>query len=284
MNPLLLRIDSEPDGLVPSGRELSAFVERMSELCGTDFRRYQGPGLLRRVRRRIASEGVADIHELLARLDGDPGCVERVRADMTLHVTTMFRDPDFFAEVRRVLSALATYPSPRLWVAGCATGPEVYSYLVLLKEAGLHQRCRVYATDLSPRVVNRARSGKIDPGLLPEYEAGYRRSGGKGHLLDHIEQRDGAAWFDRGLLEGVVFGVHNLLTDASFNEFHFVSCRNVTMYFDSIGQRHAHTLIHESLRPLGWLGLGIGESPLHSPFQPDYRQVASGQPLYQRIR
>lgn len=264
--------------------ELSAFISGMAPLIGIDFSRYQKPALLRRLLPRMSQENTASLTELLDKARVDPDCRARVQADMTLHVTAMFRDPSYFTEVRRLLPVLGTYPSSRLWVAGCSTGQEVFSYLILLQEAGLGDRCRVYATDMSAAVLRQAETGRIDPTLLPEYEDNYRQSGGTRGLSHYLDAGHGSLRVAPSLLDGVVFSVHNLLTDASFNEFQFVSCRNVMMYFDDLGQRTAHGLLHDSLAPLGCLGLGIGESLLHSAHQTAYQRIGQREPLYRRLR
>ncbi|HIV69839.1 MAG TPA: protein-glutamate O-methyltransferase CheR [Candidatus Aquabacterium excrementipullorum] len=264
--------------------ELTAFVEGMSALCGVDFTRYQRSALLRRLMPRLDLEATGTLGALLDKARADRECLARLQGDMTLHVTSLFRDATFFQLVRRQIGLLATYPSPRLWVAACASGEELYSYQILLREAGLADRCRVYATDLSATVLARAQQGLIAPYQLADHETAYQQAGGQKHLLDYCQLEDGQLRFHPGLLDGVVFSVHNLLTDGSFNEFQFISCRNVTMYFDELGQEQAHRLLHQSLTPLGHLGLGIGESLRYSPHRADYRQLGRGEPLFQRIR
>lgn len=268
-------------GLPP---DLQAFLEGMSALVKMDLNRYQKPALMRRLLPRMAREGAQSLTQLLDKALHDPACLARVQGAMTLHVTSMFRDPLFFSEVRRVLPLLTTYPSPRVWVAGCSTGQEVWTYLVLLQQAGLAERCRLYATDLTDAVLDAARAGLIDHSLMPEYEQNHQQSGGQGSLRAYCQWRPEGMRFDPGLLGGVVFGVHNLLSDASFNEFQFVSCRNVLMYFDDAGQQQAHRVLHDSLAPLGCLGLGIGESLLHAPQQQDYDRLSAREPLYRRVR
>lgn len=264
--------------------ELADFIAGMTPLIGVDFSRYQKPALLRRLLPRMDQESATSLADLLDKARRDPACRARVQADMTLHVTAMFRDPSYVAEVRRLLPVLGTYPSSRLWVAGCSTGQEVFTYLILLHEAGLGERCRVYATDMSAPVLRQAQTGHIDPSLLPEYEQNYRQSGGVRGLSHYLAPHRGSLRMSPALLDGVVFGVHNLLTDASFNEFQFVSCRNVMMYFDDLGQRTTHGLLHDSLAPFGCLGLGIGESLLHSAHQSAYQRIGQREPLYRRLR
>lgn len=264
--------------------ELTEFVKGISALCGIDFTRYQRAALLRRLMPRLDLEATGTLSALLDKARADRECLLRLKGDMTLHVTSLFRDATFFQLVRRQIGLLATYPSPRLWVAACATGEELYTYQILLHEAGLASRCRIYATDLSATVLARAQQGAIEPYQLADHEKAYQDAGGQGNLLDYCQLQDGRLRFHPALIDGVVFNVHNLLTDGSFNEFQFISCRNVTMYFDELGQEQAHRLLHQSLTPLGHLGLGIGESLRHSPHRADYRQLGRGEPLFQRIR
>lgn len=264
--------------------ELTEFVKGISALCGVDFSRYQRSALLRRLMPRLDLEATSSLAALLDKARADRACLTRLQGDMTLHVTSMFRDATYFQLVRRQIGLLATYPSPRLWVAACSSGEELFSYRILLHEAGLDTRCRIYATDLSATVIARAQEGRIEPYQLSEHEKAYHEAGGRGNLLDYCQLKDGELRFHPALIDGVVFNVHNLLTDGSFNEFQFISCRNVTMYFDEIGQEQAHRLLHQSLTPLGHLGLGIGESLRYSPHRADYRQLGRGEPLFQRIR
>ncbi len=264
--------------------ELGQLVDTVSSLSGMDFRRYQRSALLRRVLSTVEKEDAGSIAGLVSKVRADRECLQRLRAAMMLHVTSLFRDDCYYREVRKQIPFLATYPSSQLWVAACSTGPEVMSYRILLHEAGLAQRCRVYATDLSETALQQAQAGRFDEHLMPEYDHNYRQAGGQGRLTDYCFRVDGHWQFNAALLDNVVFGVHNLLTDASFNDFQFISCRNVTMYFDPQGQSHVHTLLHESLRPFGYLGLGLSESLLHSPHREDYRQLHPGEPLYRKIR
>ncbi len=264
--------------------ELGQLVEAVSSLSGMDFRRYQRSALLRRVLSAVDQEGAGSIAELVSKVRSDRDCLQRLRAAMMLHVTSLFRDDRYYREVRKSISFLATYPSPQLWVAACSTGAEVMSYRILLHEAGLAQRCRVYATDLSEAALQQAQAGQFDGHLLAEYEHNYLQAGGQRQLTDYCTLTGGHWQFNAALLDNVVFGVHNLLTDASFNDFQFISCRNVTMYFDPQGQSHVHSLLHQSLRPFGYLGLGLSESLLHSPHREDYRQIHPGEPLYRKIR
>lgn len=280
-----IRLD-HPEPTPEEWRTFTAFLAAFSPLAGLDVSRYAKPSLWRRLQARQQTEEAGSLQGLLDKARDDATCRTRVRNDILLHVTAMFRDPGYFCEVARHLSMLATFPRPRVWVAACGTGQEVYTYLILLHEAGLAHRCRVYGTDVNRTALQMAERGTIDPALLPEYQRNYALSGGQGDLSRYFERepQSGQLRLHPTLMERAVFSTHNLLTDGSFNEFHLVSCRNVTMYFDEEGQQQTHRLLHDSLVPLGYLGLGIGESLIHSPWQADYRRLSHGHPLFRRLR
>ncbi|AKJ30935.1 CheR family methyltransferase [Caldimonas brevitalea] len=264
---------------------LHALLEEVYRHSGEDFRQYKRPAMLRRVLRRVEAENAGSLQGLLEKVQRDPDCLARLRRALTLHVTSMFRDPSFFRTVReQVVPYLRTYPHPRLWVAGCSTGQELYSYRILLEEEGLGERCTLYATDLSEGVLATAQAGTVDASLLKDYEVNYRAAGGKRQFLDYFEVAEGYSRLRPHLLGNAVFAVHNLVSDMSFNEFHLVSCRNVLMYLDGAAQRRAFGVIHESLARLGFLGLGNSESMMHSSQQRDYQRLEPSETLFRRLR
>lgn len=264
---------------------LNALLQLVYEHTGEDFRQYKHPTMLRRVLRRVEAEQVDGLDGLLKKASQDRDCLARLRAALTLHVTSMFRDPSFFLQLReQVVPYLSTYPHPRIWVAGCSTGQELFSLRILLEEAGLGERCTLYGTDLSESVLTTAHSGMVDASLLGDYEANYRAAGGTCRFLDYFEVADGHSRFRPHLLGNAVFAVHNLVSDMSFNEFHLVSCRNVLMYLDHRAQARAFSMIHESLTPLGFLALGSSESLMNSTHQRDYERIDPHEPLFRRMR
>ena len=264
---------------------LSLLLEFIYERTGEDFRQYKHPSMLRRVLRRVEAEGVPSLMGLLECARHDEGCLQRLRAALTLHVTSMFRDAEFFRFMAaKVLPALRTYPYPRLWIAGCSTGQELFSYRILLEELGLGERCMLYGTDLSEAVIETARAGMLDASLMDDYEAAYRLAGGRRSLRDYFEVEGRQMRLHQRLLRNTSFAVHNLISDGSFNEFHLISCRNVLMYLDETGQRRALDVIHQSLAPLGYLGLGNSESMLHAAHRGDYERADGSEPVYRRVR
>jgi chemotaxis protein methyltransferase CheR len=265
--------------------ELDLLLEAIHRRYGFDFREYAPASLRRRVARRMRHEGVETVSALQDLVLRDPEVMERLILDLSINVTAMFRDPTFYAALRdRVLPELHTYPFTRIWVAGCSTGEEVYSLAMLLEEAGLYDRTRIYATDLNEAVLETARRGVFPLHKMQEYTQNYLRAGGARAFSDYyVSAYDGAA-FDRTLVRNVVFAQHNLVSDRSFNEFQLIVCRNVMIYFDRSLQNRVHELFYESLMRLGVLALGHKESIRFSPFTDRYEELDGPERIYKKRR
>lgn len=191
--------------------------------------------------------------------------MERLLLDLSINVTSMFRDPGFFASFRaRVVPALRTYPFLRVWNAGCSTGEETYSVAILLREVGLYDRTRIYATDINESVLVSAAEGIYPLAKMQEFTENYLAAGGSRSFSDYYRVAYDRAQFDRSLSDNVVFAADNLVSDRSFNEFHVIMCRNVMVYFDRTLQDRVHQLFLNSLSPFGVLALGRKETLAHS--------------------
>lgn len=265
--------------------QLRDFLQLLFELSGIDLSGYGQRALLRRLRSVMSGEGLPNIDELGSRMRDDPKFLERVLDKLMLRVTSMFRDPSFFRFFRaHVTSLLHTYPYPRLWVAGCSTGEEAFSLAILLREQGLYDRCRIYATDINEAVLEQARSGLLPLASLAEYEQNYRAAGGIRSLSDYYTRGQAWAVMDPAVMENIAVFRHDLARDASFNEFHVIFCRNVVMYFDEALRLRVHRLFHESLVRLGFLGLGQSESLHFSRHETCYETLSARHRIYRKVR
>src|SRR3954465_2606982 len=223
--------------------ELSLLLEGVYRQYGFDFREYAPASLRRRVWRRVHAEGLTTVSALQDKLLHDPACMERLLLDLSINVTSMFRDPSFYVAFRKkVVPALRTYPFTRIWVAGCSTGEEVYSLAIVLREEGLYDRARIYATDINEAVLERARGGVFPLDKMQEYTENYIRAGGTRAFSEYFFAKYGGALFDKTLTENVVWAPHNLGQDRSFNTLHVILCRNVMIYFDRSLQTRVHQL------------------------------------------
>jgi chemotaxis protein methyltransferase CheR len=213
----------------------------------------------------------------------EPAAMQRLLVDMSVNVTTMFRDPTFYAALREtVVPLLRTYPFLRIWNAGCSTGEETYSLAILLREEGLASRVRLYATDINDKVLERAQEGAFPLERMRQYTQNYIHAKGRDDFSSYYTVDGSWARFDPSLTEQVVFAQHNLVSDGPFNEFDLVLCRNVMIYFSKPLKDRAHGLFYDSLHTFGVLGLGQKESIKFSPHEDRYATLASGTKLYRK--
>jgi chemotaxis protein methyltransferase CheR len=265
--------------------EIDLFADGIYEAYGFDFRKYSRPSFRRRIWRRVQAEGLASITGLLERVLHDQAAMQRLLADLSVNVSAMFRDPGFFHVFRaKVVPLLRTYPFLRVWNAGCSTGEETFSVAILLKETGLYERTRIYATDMNDATLDQARSRAYPIAKMREYTANYIQAGGTRSFSEYYVADGDRVVFQPWLATNVVFAQHNLVTDRSFNEFHVIMCRNVMIYFDRELQEHVHHLLYDSLAPFGVLGLGSRETLEFSGHRDAYEQLDDTQRLYRKVR
>lgn len=274
---------AEPDDL--ESVEMALLLEGIHRHYSFDFRQYAPASLRRRLWRRAHAEGLATLSGLQERVLHDPACMERLLLDLSINVTAMFRDPTFYSALReKVVPLLRTYPFLRIWAAGCSTGEEVYSLAILLREEGLYERARIYATDINETVLERAVAGVFPLASMKAYTENYMRAGGQRSFSEYYVSGYGGARFDPALAENIVFAQHNLVSDRSFNEFHLILCRNVMIYFAKPLQDQVHSLFHESLAPSGVLCLGHKEALRHTRHEADYGELDRDERIYRRRR
>jgi chemotaxis protein methyltransferase CheR len=263
--------------------ELAALLAIMKAQYGYDFSGYAEASMTRRVQRCASLAGDITIKDLADRISQDPEFFSWFIQMFTVNVTEMFRDPTFYAKLReKVLPVLATYPTIKIWHAGCATGEEVYSVAILLYEAGLLDRTRIYATDINPANIEKAQAGVLPINTLKEYTQNYRRAGGTGEFSEYYAARYDKAIIRKDLRESVVFSQHNLVTDGVFNEFQLVLCRNVLIYFKRDLQNRVVRLLYDSLSPLGFLALGTKESLMFSETRAQFDVVNGALKIFRR--
>ena len=248
-----------------------------------DFRGYAEASAKRRVRTAMTRLACTTVSQLQDRVLHDPAAFADVLDVLTVPVSEMFRDPGYFKTLReRVVPILRTYPSLKLWVAGCSTGEEAYSLAILLREEGLLERAIIYATDINPRTLHQAQEGVYDAGRVPGFSENYRRSGGRGTLSDYYTARYDRAVLDKSLKRHIVFSDHSLATDSVFAEVQLVSCRNVLIYFRRELQDRAVGLFHEALCRRGFLGIGSKESLRWSAYAAAFDEVAEEDRIFQK--
>lgn len=265
--------------------EIELLLEGVYRYYGFDFRSYAYASLKRRLWKRIHADGLPTVSALQERVLHDPQMMERLLLDLSVNVTAMYRDPDFYLAFReKAVPLLRTYPFVRLWHAGCSTGEEVLSMAILLEEEGLYERARIYATDINELVLRQAKAGIFPLEKMQDYTQNYVRAGGTRSFSEYYTAGYDGAIFNTSLLRNVVFAQHNLVTDRSFAEFNVILCRNVMIYFDRELQNRVHGLFYGSLSKFGLLALGSKESLRFTDYEDRYEPLDAKEKIYRRIR
>ena len=241
--------------------DLALLINAIYRQYSYDFRDYAGASQKRRVLHALAQLQYPTIAALQEAVVREPELFMRLLQYLTIPVSEMFRDPSFFLALRlQVVPLLRTYPSLKIWIAGCSTGEEVYSLAILLKEEGLLERSMVYATDINPKSLSKARQGIFSIASIQGHTSNYQAAGGRQAFSDYYTAAYDGAIFDKSLRNNVTFADHSLATDSVFSETQLILCRNVLIYFNKKLQDRALGLFHESLSHRGFLGLGSKES------------------------
>ena len=237
--------------------ELQLLIDAIYLKYHYDFRGYATASLKRRLRSAIGHFGVQTLSQLQDRVVHEPATLPALLNFMTVSVSDLFRDPSYFRALREaVVPLLRTYPSLKIWIAGCGTGEEVYSLAILLREEGLLARTIIYATDINPDTLEKAEAGVYEAARLTGFTENHRRSGARTSLSEYYTAHYGRAVFDKSLRANVVFSDHSLATDSVFAEVQLVSCRNVLIYFNRVLQDRAVGLFQDALCRKGFLGIG----------------------------
>lgn len=263
--------------------EVRLILEAIYERYHYDFRDYAGSSLRRRLKAAQQRFVCANLSQLQGRVLHEPEVFRSVLSDLTVQVSEMFRDPEYFLALReQVVPVLRTFPSLRIWVAGCSGGEEAYSMAILMKEEGLLDRTLIYATDISQEALAQAQAGVYRVDQVPLYTANHRASGGHGSLSEHYTAAYDHVLMDKALKERIVFSDHSLSTDSVFAEVQLVSCRNVLIYFNRALQDRALGLFTEALCRNGFLGLGARETLRFSAHAGEFVEIAAKERVYQK--
>lgn len=248
-----------------------------------DFRHYARASIKRRLVQAREQMGYATLSALQDAMLHDPGMLPRLLGYLTVQVSEMFRDPSYFRALREtVLPHLRTYPSLKVWVAGCSHGEEVYSLAILFREEGLYDRTLFYATDINPEALRIAEAGVYPLDRVRTFTENHQKSGGRSSLSDYYTADYGRAVFDKSLRSRIVFSDHSLVTDAVFAEMQLISCRNVMIYFDRALQDRAVGLFRDALPRNGFLGLGAKESLRFSAHADAFGEFVREEKIYRK--
>ncbi len=265
--------------------EIKLLLEAMLQKYGYDFREYARASLTRRIHKGLEETNYTRISEIIPEIIYNKEFFKKFVSHLSIHVTEMFRDPTFFKALREVVVPyLTTFPFIKIWSAGVSTGEEVYSLAILLKEEGLYDKTRIYATDFNDAVLEKAKKGIYPAELIKKSTRNYQASGGKKSFGNYYYAEYDSAIFDSSLQENIVFANHNIVTDSVFGEMNLILCRNVLIYFDSKLQNRVLQLFFDSLRPNGFLCLGSKETIDFSVVKEHFIHLTKRQKIFQKKR
>ncbi len=276
-----------PSHIVPTAKtediEIRLLLEAIFQKYHYDFRGYAMASVKRRLNQAREHFNCRSYSMLQDQVLHEPAMLPSLLGYLTVQVSEMFRDPLYFRAIREnVVPHLRTYPSLKVWIAGCSTGEELYSFAILFREEGLLERTMFYATDINPDALKKAENGVYDIDRIRLFSENHRLSGGKTSLSDYYTAAYGAVSFDKSLRKSAVFSDHSLATDAVFAETHLVSCRNVLIYFNKDLQDRAVGLFSQSLTRKGFLGLGAKETLRFSALADSFTEFSRDERLYQK--
>jgi chemotaxis protein methyltransferase CheR len=263
--------------------EFKLFIDAIYHTYHYDFREYALASLRRRLKTAMNRFHCGTLPQLQDKVVHDSAAFAGLLDFLTVQVSEMFRDPAYFLALReRVVPLLRTYPSLKVWVAGCSAGEEAYSLAILLHEEGLLSKTLIYATDINPGTLQKAAAGVYGLERIAGFTSNHQKSGARASLADYYSAAYGRAVFNKSLKDHIVFSDHSLATDSVFAEVQLVSCRNVLIYFNRTLRDRALGLFSEALPRRGFLGIGAKESLRFSSQADVFLEFAPAERIYQR--
>jgi chemotaxis protein methyltransferase CheR len=263
--------------------EIKLLLDAINARYGYDFSDYSPAHIKRRVLNRCRLSRLKSVSEMQEKVLHDKTFAIQLLQDLSITVTEMFRNPDFYKAIRlEVIPYLKTYPFFRIWHAGCSTGEEVYSMAIMLQEEGILDRATIYATDFNQSAINYAKDGIYPRKLIKEYAYNYYKSGGREDFSKYYSEDQEHVIMANQLKKNIVWANHNLVTDGVFSTVHLILCRNVMIYFNKKLQNRVHELFYDSLIKGGFLCLGAKESIKFTNLADRYIEVDKKQKLLKK--
>lgn len=263
--------------------EIDLIMEAVNRYYGYDFSNYSKAHIKRRLLVFLSKYRYASISEMQHHVLHNPTIFEEFLNNFSINVTEMFRDPTFYLDFRKkVAPLLKTYPYLKIWIAGCATGEEVYSFAIMLKEEGLLDRTTIYATDFNKEAIQKAKKAIYNIDTIKAYTSNYQKAGGTCSFSDYYMANYNSVIIDKSLKNNIVYAEHNLVTDGVFTEANLIVCRNVLIYFNRDLQNKVLRLFDESMVTGGFLALGTKETIQFSSINKKYSTISKNNKIFKK--
>ncbi|MBN2613963.1 MAG: hypothetical protein JXB00_20565 [Bacteroidales bacterium] len=257
-------------------QDFQLFIYALKNSSKYDFSQYSEKSLKRRLAKVLADNRL-NLTSLINRMKNDTNFVEKIVKEITVNTTELFRDPQVWQAIRyAILPKLKNNSVINIWHAGCSTGQEVYSMLILLNELDLLDRTKVYATDLNSDVLENARQGlykyRFNIGYLDNFDKVIKENPYNFEEYNDvpyekyfsIDKSNDLIKMSNSLKEKPIFKKHDLVTEDNtlYVKFDIILCRNVIIYFNYELQNRVFDLFHKNLYDNGCLILGLHETIL----------------------
>lgn len=259
-----------------TNQDLLLFINIIKSSSIYDFSEYSDKSLKRRLAKVLIDQKM-DLSNLLVQLKNNSAFLEQVVKDITVNTTELFRDPNIWQVLKyNILPKLKSQQSINIWHAGCSTGQEVYSMLILLNELGLYDKAKVYGTDINSDVLQVAKKGiykyRFNINYLDNFDKAIKENPYNYEALNNIpyekyftiDPAKDVIKMNPFLLEKPIFKKHDLVKDSNlfYVKFDLILCRNVIIYFNYELQNKVFELFYNNLYPNSYLVLGMHESIL----------------------
>lgn len=263
--------------------EIDLLLEGICRVHGLDLRSVRRAPIEAAIRRLVGERRLRSVTALLD--DVLHGTDHAASLAALLSQVHPFADAGFFAAFRaHVIPWLRTYPYSTIWAVESGAGGDVYALAILLEEAGLYDRTRIYATQRDAARLALLDAGIVSPLAVELGEASYREAGGERALADYYEPCGDALQVRSGLRRNIVWADYDPRAGGTFNEFELILCRNVIPTLSADEQRRVYRLVADSLSRFGLLALGADEKPDVAPYAGWFRAWRSPLGLHQRVR
>lgn len=269
--------------IILTNTELQEVISDIYTRYGYDFRNYSVNSIYRRIISFMNCNNINCLKDLKSNLENKTG-LENLVESISVTVTKMFRDPELFKIIRnKVIPELKKLPSVKIWHAGCATGEEAYSLAIILKEEGL-DHAEITATDMNKKSINIAKNGIYPSCYVKKSNYNYLRTGGRNDLSDYYLSKYNCSIFNKDLRKSINFKHHNLSSFTKIDNFNFIICRNVFIYFTKELQRSVLNLFKQSLQDSGFLWLGSKENLIFIDNKKSFIELEKKTKIYKKVK
>ncbi len=264
--------------------EMDLLLEAVFQHLGYDFRGFNRAQLRQKLFTLMQDQGAATISALQDRVLHDAYAGQALLRTFGSQEATLFADPDHLRVLRSHMDAhFRSHPNPRIWLAECGSPHAAWTIAIVLEELNLYDKTLVFATDANAELAHHGWQTPIPARSVADCEDNYRRSGGANRLAAYFEGDAEQVNLQPRLRKNIVWAQHNLVTDASFNEFQLIICRGALADYGPLLCSRTLRLLHDSLSPLGILSIDATSAVVDQYLANAYKPIDSQIGVYKRM-